>query len=209
MAVSSIATTGANDELERSRRHLIYRLAFGVGGCMVVADGLDWALPFLGPLIAATLIAAMPRAPRLAQGAVLFVTMCVAVFLRRAVCDLLKDMPLALIAIVSLILYLSFYAHWRGAPGIVTLLVQLATISIPIYSIISPLASLAISELLWQATLVAVLLVWISFAAFPAPIIPLRPHRRPRPRRRGLRRIIAAARYSMRGLRASVPPSIS
>ena len=32
---------------DRPRRHAIYRLAFGVGGCLIVADALGATFPFL------------------------------------------------------------------------------------------------------------------------------------------------------------------
>lgn len=155
------------DEAGRAHRHAIYRLGFGVAGCMIVGDGLGWTLPFLAPILALTLLANTHRPPRLLQGFTVLLVIVIATIVVGAAANLLVENPVAFSLVISLLIFLTFVAHWRGAPPIVTLLTQLAMISVPLYSIVSPEAATVFSYLLWEAAFVAVLVVWIAFALFP------------------------------------------
>jgi hypothetical protein len=168
MAAEARLTGDAAEEVERARCHAIYRLGFGVSGCMVGGEILGWSLPLVAAVLAVTLIANADRPPRLLQGFLVFVVVVVSTAVLQLVSGLLVEVPAAFVAVICLILLLTFYAHWRGAPPVVTLLTQLAAVSIPLYSIISPSAATAFSYLLWEAAFIAVLVVWIAFALFPA-----------------------------------------
>ena len=168
MAAEALRIGETTDDVGRARRHAIYRLGFGVGGCMVGGEILGWSLPFVAAILAVTLIANADRPPRLLQGFLVLVVVVVSTAVLQLVSGLLVEVPAAFVAAIGLILFLTFYAHWRGAPPVVTLLTQLAVVSIPLYSIISPSAAATFSYLLWEAAFIAVLVVWIAFALFPA-----------------------------------------
>jgi hypothetical protein len=74
--------------------------------------------------------------------------------------------PAALIPALALLLYLSFYAHLRGAPNLVTLLVQISVVSLPVLAVASPDAAVGFAGALISAGSVAVLTAWVAFAAF-------------------------------------------
>ena len=170
----NVASTHAEDiagDTDRPRRHAVYRLAFGVGGTLIVADAFGATFPFLAAILAMMLLANAERPPRLLQGFIVFLVIVVATIVVNAVSSILVDHPIPFAMIFTLMIFLSFYAHWRGAPPIVTLLTQLAIISVPLYSIVSPEAATMFSYLLWEASFIAVIVVWIAFAAFPMPAV--------------------------------------
>ncbi len=169
MSAASLQVNAIAGDPDRARRHAIYRLAFGVAGCLIVADGLGWTLPFLAPILAMMLLASTVQPPRLLQGFVVFLVIVIATIVVSMVSNALVENPVAFVLVISLMIFLTFFAHWRGAPPIVTLLTQLAMISVPLYAIVSPEAATAFSYLLWEAAFVAVIVVWIAFALFPVP----------------------------------------
>src|SRR3546814_13163688 len=77
--------------------------------------------------------------------------------------------PAVLIRAISRLVYLSFYAHRRGAPDLVTLLPQISAVSIPVIAVLSPAGAGAFAETLVMAGIVALITVWAAFAVFPAP----------------------------------------
>src|SRR3546814_5345969 len=77
--------------------------------------------------------------------------------------------PAVLLLVITLLLYLSFYAHRRGAPDLVTLLFQISAVSIPVVAVLSPTGAGAFTATLAMAGVVALITVWAAFAAFPAP----------------------------------------
>ncbi len=169
MNAVTVRTGDTAVEPDRVHRHAIFRMGFGVAGCLIVGDGLGWTLPFLAPILALTLLANTNRSPRPLQGFAIFLVIVISTIVVSAVANLLADNPVAFSLIVSLMIFLSFVAHWQGAPPIVTLLTQLAVISVPLFAIVSPEAATAFSYLLWEGAFVAVIVVWIAFALFPIP----------------------------------------
>jgi hypothetical protein len=159
MHATSLPIGAVTDDPDRVRRHAIYRMAFGVAGCLIVADGLGWTLPFLPPILALILLANAARAPRFLQGFAVFLVIVVATIVVSLVSNALVEVPIAFALVISLMMFLTFFAHWRGAPPIVTLLTQLAMVSVPLYAIVSPEAATAFSYLLWEASFVAVIVV--------------------------------------------------
>ena len=145
------------------------RLAFGVTGCFAIVEALDWDATFLAPLLAANMLVKSPSPPSLAQGLVvviLFASSTAAVLL---LSTLVISNPEVLILALMLLLYLSFYAHRRGAPDLATLLPQISAVSLPIVAVLSPDGAGTFARTLVTAGFVALLTVWVAHAAFPAP----------------------------------------
>ena len=126
------------DSAAEGARNAALRLAFGVTGCFAIVEALDWDATFLAPLLAANMLVKTPRPPSLAQGLVvviLFASSTAAVLL---LSTLVISNPEVLILALMLLLYLSFYAHRRGAPDLATLLPQISAVSLPIVAVLSP-----------------------------------------------------------------------
>jgi hypothetical protein len=77
--------------------------------------------------------------------------------------------PAVLILAIMLLIYLSFYAHRRGAPDLATFLLQISAVSLPVIAVLSPEAAGGFAATLVLAGVVALFTVWAAHAAFPAP----------------------------------------
>jgi uncharacterized membrane protein YccC len=159
---------GRDSADERARRAAL-RLAFGVTACFAVVEALDWDATFLAPLLAANMLVKLSRPPSLAQGLVVIVLIALTTGLVLALTTALIGNPTVLILALALVIYLSFYAHRRGAPELATLLVQISAVSLPIIAILSPDGAGAFAKTLLLAGGAALITVWVAHAAFPAP----------------------------------------
>lgn len=148
-------------------RRAALRVAFGVTGCFALVEALGWDATFLAPLLAAQMLTKMQQPPSPAQGVALVVLIGVSTGLVLAITAAFIGHPAVLLLALALLLYLSFYAHLRGAPELATLLVQISAVSIPVLAVASPEAAAGFAGTLVSAGLVALLTVWVAFAAFP------------------------------------------
>ncbi len=150
-------------------RQTALRLAFGVTGTFAIAEALDWDFTFIGPMLAAQLLVNMPRPPSLAQGIGLVLTIAAATGIVLVLATALLGAPVVLMLALGLLLYLTFYAQFRGAPEFVTLMLQIAAVTIPVFAVVSPEVAAGLATTLIQASLVALGTIWAAFAIFPAP----------------------------------------
>ena len=145
------------------------RLAFGVTACFAVVEALDWDATFLAPLLAANILVKSPRPPSLAEGSIVIVLFAASTAVVLLLSTLVISNPEVMVLALMLLLYLSFYAHRRGAPDLATLLPQISAVSLPIVAVLSPDGAGGFAETLVTAGFVALLTVWAAHAAFPAP----------------------------------------
>jgi hypothetical protein len=169
MSSNSAAANNRPDHAAEGARRAALRLAFGVTGCFAVVEALDWDATFLAPLLAANMLVKTPRPPSPAQGLVVVILFAVSTAAVLLLSTLVISNPEVLILALMLLLYLSFYAHRRGAPDLATLLPQISAVSLPIVAVLSPDGAGAFATTLVTAGFVALLTVWAAHAAFPAP----------------------------------------
>ena len=148
-------------------RHAALRLAFGVTGCFALVEALGWDATFLAPLLTAQMLSKLRQPPSPAQGLVLVALIGLSTGLVLAITAAFIGHPIVLLLSLGLLLYLSFYTHLRGAPELATLLVQISAVSIPVLAVASPDAASGFAGTLVSAGVVALLTVWVAFAAFP------------------------------------------
>ena len=183
MSVEAPAATVEAAALRRSG----YRIAFGVTGCFAVAEAMDWDFTFVGPMLAAQILVKLRRPPTLGQGIGLLAVVALTNGLVLLLSTALIAAPGVLILALGLLFCLTTYAQFRGAPDLVTMLLQIATVTIPVFAVVSPDTASGFATTLFQAAFVALMAVWAAFALFPAPGDPAwRPRLRP-PRRRNRR----------------------
>ncbi|CAN5289757.1 hypothetical protein BH10PSE6_BH10PSE6_01180 [soil metagenome] len=169
MSSKSVAAPGRRlDPAAEGSRHAALRLAFGVTACFAIVEALDWDATFLAPMLAANMLV-KPRPPTLTQGIVFVVLFALSTGAVLAVTAALISNLVVLILALTLLLYLSFYSHRRGAPDVATLLPQISAVSLPVVSVLSPEAAGAFAATLVSAGVVALLTVWAAHAAFPVP----------------------------------------
>ncbi len=167
---AAAAPHGVRDVAAESARRAALRLAFGVTACFAVVKTLDWDVTFLAPLLAANMLVKLPRPPSLAQGLAVILLIALSTGVVLVVTTALIGHPAVLIIALALLLYLSFYAHRRGAPEIATLLLQISAVSLPVIAVLSPDGAGAFAKTLAGAGGVALITVWVAHAAFPAPV---------------------------------------
>ena len=150
-------------------RQAALRLAVGVTACFAFVEALDWDATFLAPLLAANMLVKLRRPPSLAQGLFVVVLIALSTGVVLVLTIAVMGKPMALILAITLLIYISFYAHRRGAPDLMTLLFQIAAVSVPVIAVLSPEGAGAFAATLVMAGVVALITVWAAFAAFPAP----------------------------------------
>lgn len=148
---------------------LVLRLAFAATAGFAVAMLMDWQFNFLTPMLAVQIVAAMPARPSVGQGLAIPLVIFLATTSALVVSTLFADAPPVLLSVVGLVIFGSFYAQRRGAPGVLILLLQIAFCGVPLISTISLDVADLFAGLLQKSSLVAVLIVWVSHALFPAP----------------------------------------
>jgi hypothetical protein len=168
MSADDTAATRARD-FHAGARSFALRIAIGVTASFGIAEALDWDTTFLAPMLAAQFLIKMTQPPTFRQALATVVIIAFAsggmAFLSAA---LLANPPV-LALFLALIIFLSYYAHARGAPDMLTLMIQVSAVTVPIFAVISPAAGAAFASLFAKAGLIAVLVVWAAFALFPAP----------------------------------------
>jgi hypothetical protein len=170
--MSSEAAAAPYSELGRAvegARRAALRLAFGVTACFAVVETLSWDATFVAPMLAANMLVKLPRPPSPAQGLVIVVLIGLSTGAVLALTTALIGNPTVLILALTLVIYLSFYAHRRGAPELATLLLQISAVALPTIAVLSPDGAGAFAATLLSAGVVALLTVWAAHAAFPNP----------------------------------------
>jgi hypothetical protein len=163
------APHGDLDRAVEGARRAALRLAFGVTACFAAVEALDSDASFLAPLLAANMLVKQPRPPNLGQGLAVIVLIALSTGAVLALTAMVISKPAALILALTLLIYLSFYAHRRGAPDLATLLVQLSAVTVPTIAVLSPAGAGTFAATLVSAGVVALIAVWAAHAAFPAP----------------------------------------
>jgi hypothetical protein len=163
------------DRAGEGARLAALRLAFGVTACFAVVEALGWDATFLAPLLAANMLVKLPRPPSVAQGFGVILLIALSTGTVLLLTAALLDKPSVLILAIGLLLYLSFYAHRRGAPELATLLLQISAVSLPTIAVLSPEGAGTFAITLISAGIVALITVWAAHAAFPAPAAPAAP----------------------------------
>jgi len=147
-------------------RRAALRLAFGVTACFTLVEALSLDATFVAPMLTAQLLTKLRQPLSLPQGLSIVVLIGLSTGAVLAITTSLLSHPAVLILTLALLLYLSFYAHLRGAPSLVTLLIQISAVSLPVLAVASPASAVGFAGVLIVAGLVAVLTAWIAFAVF-------------------------------------------
>jgi hypothetical protein len=169
MSSRSFAGSHGADHVAEQKKRAALRIAFGVTASFSVVEAFEWNASFLAPLLAAMLLVKLERPPSLVQGLVLIVVIVLSAGAALIATKAALSNPLVLIMALTLLIYLAFYAHRRGAPEFATLFPQISAVSIPVVAVLSPPLADEMASALTSAGIVALLTVWASHAAFPAP----------------------------------------
>lgn len=165
------AARGADAGLTPDAR-LILRLAFGSTFGFAIALAFDWEFSFLAPMLAVQVLAGSPTCPSFKQGLAIPLVIVIGTSGAFAASTVFSDSPAVLMMLVSLVVYLAFYARRRGAPPVAIMLFQLAICGVVMMSTISLDVADVFAEFLRKGSVAAIGTVWIAHALFPAPAAP-------------------------------------
>src|SRR5205085_8796551 len=114
MAGTAVPLCAVPDNAAQARLHTILRFAAGTTGAFVISEAMGWYPTFLGPLLAAVLLANLPMAPPLKLGLVLIGVQAAGAYGAYILTSLLHKTPVVLFGVIALILLLCFANLARG-----------------------------------------------------------------------------------------------
>lgn len=183
-----------------------FMLRMAVAGTLgfAIAVWLGWPISFLAPMLAVKMIPAMPTFPNPIQAALLPVVMWVGTTASMLLVSVLGDAPLVQLIVLTLVIFATFYAKWRGAPGVVILLLQVGFCVIPLFATVSLELGHFVAGFLQRNTVAAAATMLISHLLVPA--LPPAPQAEAPPRAAPLRLSPAsAARVALADVLVLVP----
>jgi hypothetical protein len=145
------------------------RLAFGAVLGFALAGLTDSAIYFFPPLLAVQFLAALRRPPSLAQGSVLIALTVLLNGAALVVASVFAEWPVVYTLLLGLLLLFGFLLDTAGKTIPATLLLTLSA-TLPLVSAQSVDAAAALAFAFVEAVVMAILIVWIMFALFPAPL---------------------------------------
>lgn len=134
--------------------------------CFTLVEALGLDATFVAPMLTAQLLRKLRQPLSLPQGLSIVVLIGLSTGAVLAITTSLLSHPAVLILTLALLLYLSFYAHLRGAPSLVMLLIQISAVSLPVLAVASPASAVGFAGVLIVAGLVGVLTAWVAFEVF-------------------------------------------
>lgn len=160
-----------------------FMLRMAVAGTLgfAMAIWFGWPISFLAPMLAVKMIPAMPTFPNPVQAALLPVVMWVGTTAAMILVSVLGDAPFVQLLVLGLVIFVTFYAKRRGAPGILILLIQIGFCVIPLFSTVSLELGHFIAGFLQRNTVAAAATVLISHLLVPALPPPAQAGPRPAP----------------------------
>jgi len=156
-------------EAARHRRAL--RLAFATTLALVWGTLAGEPLPGLTAVLAAQILVALPRPPRLGQAATLVAVIAGTGGAAFAVAAAFADRLLMLTAALGLMFFVGFAMRERaaGRPSLPATMLLNATAVVPVLTVQAEILGFGVVETLVTSAIRAILVVWLLYAIFPAP----------------------------------------
>lgn len=152
-----------------SSQNKIKRYVFGAMLTLALAVTTGGALSYLLPVLSLPLLTAPGSGPNIKQGLSFVVVIFLSVLVSNLVVILFLDYPIALLLVLTLLMFFIFYSKHPMMSGMVKIWLLMAIMLIPTIAIRSDALAQAISETLVLISLEAIVCVWIAFYLFPSP----------------------------------------
>ena len=167
MANGHASSRNARDDALLARVHVVLRFSVGVTAAFIISEAMGWYPTFLAPVLAAVLLANLPRALPLKAGLFLVGMQGAASFAAYVLTSLLLQVPIVLFGGIGLIIFLCFatLAHGRGFLPIFLLLISISVI--PVIAITMPQQAGALPMAFTRSMAVAVSVTWLVHAFWP------------------------------------------
>ncbi|KQY75436.1 DUF2955 domain-containing protein [Brevundimonas sp. Root1423] len=151
----------------------ILRMAVGATLAFALSLIFDLPLSFFAPLLVVKTLPSMPTFPSLLQGVLMPVVMWIGTTAAMLMVSLFADAPLVELLIITLVLFFTYYAKRRGAPGVIVLLLQIAFCIVPLYGTVSLDMAHGIVDVLQESTVVLAVTLFLSHLLVPALPLPV------------------------------------
>lgn len=155
------------DEIRVARLHGVLRISTAVTATYVIGEAMGWFPSFLAPLLAAVILASLPKALPLKAGAVVIAIMSFSAYFAYILTSLMLQTPTFLYGVIGIIIFLCFgmLASGKGQLPMTLLLICIATI--PIITLIAPEQAGAMAKAYARGIIMAVASVWVVHATWP------------------------------------------
>ena len=167
MAETNAAAVAANDPAALAHLQGVFRFAVGGTAALVISEAMGWYPTFLAPLLAAVLLANLPRGLPFKAGVVLILVQGAGAYAAFVLSSLLHDTPVILFGSIALILLLCFANLAQGRGFLPILLVLISFSTIPIVTMIAPQQAGALPFAFTRGMAVAVIGMWLVHAVWP------------------------------------------
>ena len=151
----------------RSRRIVRFALGTTVGSGLAYLIGFD--LPFLVPILVAMMLASPAPCPSLRQGLAFVLPVAAGAFLGVLLTRYFLQYQLLFLLMEFLVLYQIFYALAGGAAPLRMVWLLIAALIIPLVGQASIVLSVGVAWGLVKGTVIAMLVIWLSFGLLPDP----------------------------------------
>src|SRR5688572_10128050 len=155
---------------ELAAKRLVLRISFAVTATFGAAEYYDRQFSFLAPFLAVQLLAALPLSPNLAQAIVIPAVIFASAVAAQIVSVIFSGAPAAMLGVIGLVIFWTFYGLRRGLPSGLILLVQMPFCFVPVLSTIDDQVPSNFSDDLVWGSIVALLAVFVVHALFPSPL---------------------------------------
>jgi hypothetical protein len=152
----------------RSATHAVLRFAVAVTAAFVIGEVLGWWPSFLAAVLAAVLLASLPVRPTLRMAVGLVAVMAVVAWLPYLLASLLRGVPVVLFGLVALGMLLGFHALLLGRPKLPAMLLLICLAVIPVVVLTAPAQAAALPWALVRGMALALGLILVTWAAWPA-----------------------------------------
>lgn len=154
--------------VQRAATHAVLRFAVAVTAAFVIGEVLGWWPSFLAAVLAAVLLASLPVRPTLRMAVGLVAVMAVVAWLPYLLASLLHGVPVVLFGLVALGMLLGFHALLLGRPKLPAMLLLICLAVIPVVVLTAPAQAAALPWALVRGMALALGLIQVTWAAWPA-----------------------------------------
>lgn len=166
MAGTNVAVAGS-DPAALAHLHGVFRFAVGGTTALVICEAMGWYPTFLAPLLAAVLLANLPRGLPFKVGVVLILVQAAGAYAAFILSSLMHGTPVILFGAIALILLLCFANLAQGRGFLPILLVLISFSTIPIVTMIAPQQAGALPLAFTRGMALAVIVTWLVHSVWP------------------------------------------
>lgn len=164
---ASAATAPAEAEGTREVHALAFRIAFAAAAGFTLGHVLGWNFPFLPPLFAVQLLTAS-RSLNLQQALGFVVLMTAGCVFSLLIAEIFVETPLILILALALLIFFAFLMLARGQAVPLANILLITVSVVPLVAVSSVDVAYGLVFTLIAGSVLAVLLVFLAYAVFPA-----------------------------------------